>query len=444
MSMRRHATSPDLSKPTIADDQSDSAGDDNSVSQLHVSPAAQQLDLPTNPHLLIISSAVRDAMDQVMAPDAKKNSLVAESLRLLTAPGSSSSRRRGDEISTTTPPSVRLRVGGHMARSPSPDFLGGVQRRIAPSALRVGATEAANTACLVASAREHLLQEDHTANDDVVSLHASDDNLSDAPRDTFTKFKEKFSNKELTGPPLLPSAAECFNLVYQENTSANDHTLILLKEELRPEYVKLRVKPTNRAIYQLKHGAMGAIRVKEKALQAAQEPLAKAMYRTMRVAEGVTSDKMDPSSAVDHCMDIVAMATNALHQIDQVRRELYKAVLPSSLKDLISCPLGDNAELFGDNLKDRQKEIVASNELSQSLAEKPPTSTSGRPPQYGRRVYPKPYARPPTTWNKYPPSAPVATTTSHGYRPSKNAYSLPRRRPAGGATKGRDATNFGK
>ena len=152
----------------------------------------------------------------------------------------------------------------------------------------------------------------------------------------------------------------------------------------------------------------------------------------MRVAEGITSDKMDPSSAVDHCMDIVAMATNALHQIDQVRRELYKPVLPSSLKDLISCPLGDNAELFGDNLKDRQKEIIANNELSQSLAEMPATATYGRPPQYGRRVYPKPYARPPTTWSKYPPSAPVATTTSQGYRPSKNAYSLPRKRPAGG------------
>ena len=56
-------------------------------------------------------------------------------------------------------------------------FSGGAQPRIAPSALRVGATEAANTACLVAaSTREHLLQEGHTDNDDVVSLHASDDN----------------------------------------------------------------------------------------------------------------------------------------------------------------------------------------------------------------------------------------------------------------------------
>ena len=194
-------------------------------------------------------------MDQVMVPVAKNISLLAESLQLLTTPGSSSSRRRGDEISTTTPPSARLRMGGHMARSPSPDFQGSAQRRIAPSTLRVCATEAANTVCLVAaSAREHLLQEGHTDNDDVVSLNASDDNLSDAPRDTFTKFK-KFSYKELTGQPLLSSAAECFKLVYQENTSANDHTLTLLKEELRPENVKLWVKPTNRAIYQLKHGA---------------------------------------------------------------------------------------------------------------------------------------------------------------------------------------------
>ena len=93
-------------------------------------------------------------------------------------------------------------------------------------------------------------------------------------RDNFTKFQEKFSNKELTGKPLLSTAADCFNSVYHENTSANDHTLTLLKEELRPENVKLPVKPTNRAVYQLKHGAMGAIMAQDKALQAAQEPLA--------------------------------------------------------------------------------------------------------------------------------------------------------------------------
>ena len=48
MSLRRHTTSTDLSQPTIADDQSDSAGDDNSVPQLNISPTAQQLDLPTS------------------------------------------------------------------------------------------------------------------------------------------------------------------------------------------------------------------------------------------------------------------------------------------------------------------------------------------------------------------------------------------------------------
>ena len=257
--------------------------------QLNISPTARQLGLPTSPGLLIISSAVRDAMDKVMAPVAKNISLLTESLHLLTgASGSSSSRHGGLAISTTTPPSARLRVGGQMARSPSPDFQGGDHRRIAPSALRVSATEVADTAYLVAaSAREHLLQEGHIDNDEAVSLDCHD--LSDTPRDNFTKFKEKFSNKELTGKPLLSTAADCFNSVYRENTSASDHALTLLKEELRPENVKLRVKPTNRAVYQLKHGARGAIRAQDKALQAAQEPLTKAMYRTMRVAEGISS-----------------------------------------------------------------------------------------------------------------------------------------------------------
>ena len=124
---------------------------------------------------------VRDAMDKVMAPVTKNISLLAESLHLLTgASRSSSSRCGGDAISTTTPPSARLCMGGQMARSPSPDFQGGDHQRIARSALRVGATEVADTVYLVAaSAREHLLQEGHTDNDDAVSLHASDHDLSE-------------------------------------------------------------------------------------------------------------------------------------------------------------------------------------------------------------------------------------------------------------------------
>ena len=215
--LRHHTTSTDLSLPGVDDDKSNSAGDDNSVVQLNISPTAWQLGLPTSPGLLIISSAVRDVMDKVMAPVAKNISLLAESLHLLTgASGSSSSRCGGHAISTTMPPSVRLRVGGQMARSPSPDFQGGDHRRIAPSAPRV----VADTAYLVAaSAREHLLQEGHTDNVDAVSLQASDHDLSDTPRDNFTKFKEKFSNKELTGKPLLSTAADCFNLVYHEMTT---------------------------------------------------------------------------------------------------------------------------------------------------------------------------------------------------------------------------------
>ena len=132
MSSPHHTTSTDLSLPSV-DDKSDSAGDDNSVVQLNISPTARQLGLPTSPGLLIISSAVRDAMDKVMAPVAENISLLAESLHLLT--GAS-----GSAISTTTPPRARLRVGAQMARSPIPDFQGGDHRRIAPNALRVGAT----------------------------------------------------------------------------------------------------------------------------------------------------------------------------------------------------------------------------------------------------------------------------------------------------------------
>ena len=123
--LRHHTTSTDLSLPSVDDDKSDSAVDDNSVIQLNISPTAHQPGLPTSPGLLIIRSAVRDAMDKVMAPICKNISLLAESLHLLTgASGSSSSPHVGDAISTTTPPSVHLRVGGQIARSPSPVFRG--------------------------------------------------------------------------------------------------------------------------------------------------------------------------------------------------------------------------------------------------------------------------------------------------------------------------------
>ena len=76
---------------------------------------------------------------------------------------------------------------------------------------------------------------------------------------------------------------------------------------------------------------------------------------------------MDPSPVIDDCMDMVAMATNALHQIDQVRRDMYKTV-PSSLKGYLPPHWGSFGVVWG------QKVIVVSNELAQSLVEKPTTS----------------------------------------------------------------------
>ena len=100
------------------------------------------------------------------------------------------------------------------------------------------------------------------------------------------------------------------------------------------------------------------------------------MYRTVRVAHGISLGTTNPFYSVDHCMDIVAMTTNALHQIDQVRRDMYKPVLPSILKGRI---IQNNSELFWDNRKERRIEIVACNELAQSLIEKTTTSYKHHP-----------------------------------------------------------------
>ena len=184
------------------------------------------------------------------------------------------------------PLSARLHVGGQMARSSSPDFQGGDHRSIAPTAPRVGATEVADATYLVAaSAILTMMMLSAFMPQTMICLMPPGTILQNLRRSSLTKSLQ--GNNSST-------AADCFNSVYHENTSANDHTLTLLKEELRPENVKLLVKPSNHAVYQLTYGAMGAVMAQDKALQATQEPLAKAMYRTMRVAEGISSETIAP------------------------------------------------------------------------------------------------------------------------------------------------------
>ena len=103
--------------------------------QLNLLRTAGQVDIPTNPNLLITSSAIRDAMEKVMPP-------IPSTYETLQVSRSSCSCCREDKILVATPTSECL--SGIMTHSSSPDFQGSEHhRRIAPNTSKECATEAA-------------------------------------------------------------------------------------------------------------------------------------------------------------------------------------------------------------------------------------------------------------------------------------------------------------
>ena len=81
----------------------------------------------------------------------------------------------------------------------------------------------------------------------------------------------------------------------------------------------------------------------------------------------------------DHCLHTVTFNSLAMQQLDHARRMAFKPVLPPYLHGLNKLPTGKHAEIFGDDLPARQKELKAKAEFAASLV-KP------RPP------LPKPYS----------------------------------------------------
>ena len=70
---------------------------------------------------------------------------------------------------------------------------------------------------------------------------------------------------------------------------------------------------------------------------------------------------------LESCIHAVPLSTWTMQQLDQVRRDAFKLVLPGHLLPLIKLLPGKHSSLFGDDLKDRQKFVQADAELAETL-----------------------------------------------------------------------------
>ena len=144
------------------------------------------------------------------------------------------------------------------------------------------------------------------------------------------------------------------------------------------------------------------------AFRRSRQPL-QSPYVTMKLAEEMMQAHTEGhlpqrlyDGFSDHCQHTVTFNSFTLQQLDQVRRNAFKPVLPPHLYGLTKLATGKHAEIFGDDLPARQKELQTKAELA---------AYSSTPHAYRKRtkLYPRlPTAnyssnRQPTGETRHPP-----------------------------------------
>ena len=167
--------------------------------------------------------------------------------------------------------------------------------------------------------------------------------------------------------------AACFNATYHAPLQESQEVKTLLSDINQLANIDMIVRPTNSGIYTLKDPAMYAIRNVE-----VQATIVKSPYVTMKLVEEMMQAHTEGhipqrlyDGFSDHCLHTVTFNSFVLQQLDQVRRTAFKPVLPPHLCGLTKLPTGKHAEIFGDDLPDRQKELQTKADLAASLV-KPP------------------------------------------------------------------------
>ena len=408
------------------------------------------------PEILVLSSAIRDGLNHAMQPvnstlESLTKTVVALQRKLLppshyglgsgaidVATPPSAFRRLGRQSSSLSraPPSPLAELGVHTAPpshafaglgaapSPPPSLSGhgGIGPRHGlqpPSFFGLGqATEVP----LEVNEQEPMGQ-----GDDTLSIHASDaegGHISEAEgadsTSQFAAFSQDIALPVEEEAPALPSdKADCFNSSFQGDLPGLAKIQAFLKSIQRPTNVDMKVKPTNKEIFTIRHGAMPSLRKADCALQNVQTTLVKSSYSMMKVAEDlVKAEKgdlsVDVGSTIQSVLKAVTLNTLAFQTMYQLRRDKFLTILPHNLKGLAERPKGSHDHMFGD-IKERQVEAKAKAEVVASLMPKPQ-----KHPLSG--LFANNSKRPKTTAG--------GTIEARGYtnpgRPSKNGQSFPK------------------
>ena len=107
---------------------------------------------------------------------------------------------------------------------------------------------------------------------------------------------------EEKAPALPPDMAECFNSSFQRDLSGLVQAL--LKSIQQPSNVDMNVKPTNKEIFTIRHGAMPSLRKADCSLQNVQTTLVKSSYSMMKVV-----DDLAKAEKGDHSVDVLEAVT---------------------------------------------------------------------------------------------------------------------------------------
>ena len=208
-----------------------------------------------------------------------------------------------------------------------------------------------------------------------VSMSSSSDKGNLSTKSVLNVLTQDLVDVEKLSPSVHPALAE---IVFKVWTTCLSQQKLKDKKEnfLRPDNIdSLVVKKCNEEIWSLNTGKMPHIRSNDIKLQRAQNTYIKATLPIIRLAHSLVSArenpvecKIDTEKALQECMDALMLQAAAQSQLDNFRRDQFKAILPNDLRSLAADPIDGSKILFGDNLDKRIQDINAQSKIKSSLA----------------------------------------------------------------------------
>ena len=321
-----------------------------------------------DPNAYVLSEAIRSSMEnsmELLSATMQRNALVmASTIR------EGFAARPSIEGSRDTLSKKRARTSSQVARD---DSSGSSHKRS-----RNMAREACTAQVVVASPS-------HSEGDgaaDVVSLLDASDSFSDqdqpvATSSTLDRALADFEVEETTGPHL--SEAMALRVCHILKTPLLSEKLkVRMDRELCPSNTPLiSAKKVNQSLFNKREGPMATIRGHDLQLQSVQKIMTKAMLPLVRLADSFLLAELEtpampsPTEALNARVDSFSLRANANLQMDQMRREGFKAALPTRYKGLVNVPDPLTELLFGD-LDTRMKDLNEKAKLEDTLQSAPP------------------------------------------------------------------------